>query len=52
MRLPRLTRQHEDRFEDRSPGRLLAMESRLAHSVEGLEDSVLLVTIGWRERPE
>jgi len=25
--------------------------SGLAHSVEALEDSALLVTLGWRERP-
>jgi quercetin dioxygenase-like cupin family protein len=51
IRLPRLARQHEDRFEELSPGRLLAMERGLAHSVEALEDSALLVTIGWRDRP-
>ncbi len=50
IRLPRLARQHEDRFEELSPGRLLAMESELAHSVEALEDSTLLLTLGWRER--
>ncbi len=51
IRLPRLARQHEDRFEELLPGRLLAMERGLAHSVEALEDSALLVTLGWRERP-
>ena len=51
IRLPRLARQHEDRFEELLPGRLLAMEGGLAHSVEALEDSALLVTLGWRERP-
>ena len=50
IRLPRLARQHEDRFEDLAPGRLLAMEGGIAHSIEGLEDSTLLVTLGWRER--
>ena len=52
IRLPRLARQHEDRFEELSPGRLLAMEGGLAHSVEALEESALLVTLGWRERSE
>lgn len=52
VRLPRLARQHEDRFEELAPGRLLAMEAALAHSVEALEDSALLVTFGWRERSE
>jgi quercetin dioxygenase-like cupin family protein len=52
IRLPRLARQHDDRFEELSPGRLLAIEGGLAHSVDGLEDSALLVTLGWRERPE
>jgi quercetin dioxygenase-like cupin family protein len=51
IRLPRLARQREDRFEELLPGRLLAMEGGLAHSVEALEDSALLVTLGWRERP-
>jgi quercetin dioxygenase-like cupin family protein len=51
IQLPRLARQHEDRFEELLPGRLLAMEGGLAHSVEALEDSALLVTLGWRERP-
>lgn len=51
IRLPRLARQHEDRFEELSPGRLLAIERGLAHTVEALEDSALLVTLGWRERP-
>lgn len=51
IRLPRLPRQHEDRFEELAPGRLLAMEGGLAHSVEALEDATLLVTIGWPERP-
>jgi quercetin dioxygenase-like cupin family protein len=50
IRLPRLARQHEDRFEELSPGRLLAMEGGLAHSVEAIEDTTLLVTLGWRER--
>jgi quercetin dioxygenase-like cupin family protein len=52
IRLPRLARQHEDRFEELSPGRLLAMEAGIAHSVDGLEDSALLVTLGRPERPE
>ncbi len=52
IRLPRLARQHEDRFEELSPGRLLAMEGGLAHSIEALEESALLVMLGWRERPE
>ncbi len=52
LRLPRLARQHEDRFEELSPGRLLAMEGGLAHSIEALEESALLVMLGWRERPE
>ena len=51
IRLPRLARQREDRLEELLPGRLLAMEGGLAHSVEALEDSALLVTLGWRERP-
>lgn len=50
IRLPRLARQHEDRFEELRPGRLLAMEGGLAHSVEALEESALLLTLGWRER--
>ena len=50
FRLPRLARQHEDRFEELSPGRLLAMEGGLAHTVEALDDSALLVTLGRRER--
>jgi quercetin dioxygenase-like cupin family protein len=50
IRLPRLARQHDDRFEELSPGRLLAMEAGIAHSVEALEDSALLVTLGWLER--
>lgn len=52
IRLPRLARQHDDRFEELSPGRLLVMEAGVAHSVEAVEDSALLVTLGWRERPE
>lgn len=52
VQLPRLARQHEDRFEELSTGRLLAMDGGLAHSVEALEDSALLVTLGWRERQE
>lgn len=52
IRLPRLARQHEDRYEELAEGRLLAMERGLAHSVEALEDSTLLVTMGWRDRPE
>lgn len=51
IRLPRLARQHDDRFEELSPGRLLALDGGLAHTVEALEDSALLVTLGWRERP-
>jgi quercetin dioxygenase-like cupin family protein len=51
VRLPRLARQHEDRFEEMSPGRLLAMEGGLPHSVEALEESALLLTLGWQERP-
>jgi quercetin dioxygenase-like cupin family protein len=51
IQLPRLARQHEDRFEELAPGRLLAIEGGLAHTVEALEDSALLVTLGWRERP-
>jgi quercetin dioxygenase-like cupin family protein len=52
IRLPRLARQHDDRFEELSPGRLLAMAGGLAHSIEALEDSALLLTLGWRERSE
>lgn len=48
IRLPRLARQHEDRFEELVPGRLLAMQGGLAHSVDALEDSELLVTLGWK----
>ncbi|MGE0871725.1 MAG: hypothetical protein AB7P03_24410 [Kofleriaceae bacterium] len=51
IRLPRLARQHEDRFDELSPGRLLAMDGGLAHSVDALEDSALLVTLGGPERP-
>ena len=51
IRLPRRAREHEDRFEELSPGRLLALEGGLAHSVEALEDSALLLTLGWRARP-
>jgi quercetin dioxygenase-like cupin family protein len=36
IRLPRLARHHEDRFEELSRGRLLAMEGGLAHSVEAV----------------
>lgn len=50
IRLPRLARQHEDRFEELAPGRLLAIESGLAHAVEALEDSTVLLTLGWKER--
>jgi quercetin dioxygenase-like cupin family protein len=49
VQLPRLARQREDRFEELTPGRLLTMEGGLAHTVEALEDSVLLVTLGWPE---
>jgi quercetin dioxygenase-like cupin family protein len=52
IRLPRLARQHEDRLEELTPGRLLGMEGGLAHAVEALEESALLITLGWRERPE
>lgn len=51
FRLPRLARQHEDRFEELAPGRLLAMEGGIAHTVEALDDSALLVTLGRRDRP-
>jgi hypothetical protein len=51
VRLPRLARQNEDRFEELAPGRLLAMEEALAHTIESLEYNPLLVTHGWRERP-
>jgi quercetin dioxygenase-like cupin family protein len=51
IRLPRLARQHVDRFEELSPGGLLAMERGLAHSVEALEETALLVTLGWRGQP-
>mgnify|MGYP001597843335 CR=1 FL=1 len=51
VKLPRLARQHEDRFEELSPGRLLAIEGGLAHSIEALEETALLVTFGWRDRP-
>ena len=50
LRLPRLARQHEDRHEELVPGHLLAMEGGLVHSVDALEDSVLLVTVGWKPR--
>lgn len=49
IRLPRLARQHEDRFEELAPGRLLALDGGLAHSVEAVEDSALLVTLGWKK---
>jgi quercetin dioxygenase-like cupin family protein len=52
IRLPRLARQHDDRFEELTPGRLLAMGAAVAHSVEALEDSAVLITLGGRERPE
>lgn len=51
IRLPRLARQHEDRFEELAPGRLLALDAGLAHTVDALEDSTLLVTLGRPEKP-
>src|SRR5690348_18436860 len=47
VRLPRLARQHDDRFEELAPGRLLAMEAALSHSVEALEDWAVLLPLGW-----
>src|SRR5690606_41987486 len=47
IRLPRLARQHEDRFEELVPGRLLVLDGGIAHSVEALDEATLLVTLGW-----
>lgn len=52
IRLPRVARQHEDRFEELAPGRMLALDAGLAHSVEAIADSALLVTLGWNRRSE
>lgn len=50
IRLPRLARQHEDRFEELVPGRLLVLDGGIAHSVEAIDKTTLLVTLGWPER--
>jgi quercetin dioxygenase-like cupin family protein len=47
IRLPRLARQHEDRFEELEPGRLLVLDGGIAHSVEAVDETSLLVTLGW-----
>ncbi len=46
IRLPRLARQHEDRFEELEPGRVLVLDGGIAHNVEALDDTTLLVTLG------
>lgn len=50
LRLPRRPREHEDRFEELVPGGLLVLDGGLAHSVEALEESTVLVTLGWRDK--
>ncbi|HEU4612652.1 MAG TPA: hypothetical protein VFS15_11270 [Kofleriaceae bacterium] len=47
IRLPRLARQHEDRFEELAPGRLLVLDGGIAHTVEAVDETSLLVTLGW-----
>jgi quercetin dioxygenase-like cupin family protein len=37
-----------DRVADLSTGRLLVLEPGLPHDVEALEESTLLLTLGWR----
>jgi quercetin dioxygenase-like cupin family protein len=39
-----------DKVADLPSGRLLVLESDLQHSVEALEESTLLLTIGWRAK--
>lgn len=39
-----------DRVADLPNGRLLMIERGLAHNVEALEESVLLLTLGWRAK--
>jgi quercetin dioxygenase-like cupin family protein len=39
-----------DRFAELPNGRLLTIERGLAHSVEALEESLVLLTLGWRAK--
>lgn len=39
-----------DRVTDMPNGRLLMIERGLSHSVEALEESVLLLTLGWHAK--
>jgi quercetin dioxygenase-like cupin family protein len=39
-----------DRVADLPSGRLLVLEGGLQHSVEALEESTLLLTLGWRAK--
>lgn len=39
-----------DRIVQLEPGRVLVLERGVAHDVEALVDSTLLVTLGWRSK--
>jgi quercetin dioxygenase-like cupin family protein len=40
-----------DRLVDLPSGRLLVLERWLPHSVEAMDESVFLLTLGWHEKP-
>ena len=40
-----------DRVADLPAGKLLVLERGLQHNVEALEESTLLLTLGWRAKP-
>lgn len=50
LRLPRLARQHEDRFEELAPGRLLVIDAGLSHTVEAIDEVTFVITLGWRDK--
>jgi len=50
LQLPRLARQHEDRFVELPMGRLLVLAGGNEHDVEAIGDSAFLLSFGWRDK--
>lgn len=50
LQLPRLARQHEDRFVEVPVGQLLVLERGTEHDVEAIGDSGFLLTLAWKDK--
>jgi quercetin dioxygenase-like cupin family protein len=50
LHLPPLARQREDRIVELPTGGLLVLEPGIEHSIDAVDDSAVLVTLGWRAK--